>query len=79
MKLSIALSALRVTGFIAATTERANAVVHCEYVSYRVGCVVMPGVGLRLRAVAPARVTPDGRGLGTPVNLCRPVPRRRGP
>ena len=45
MKLSIALSALLITGFVAASTEQASAVVYCQYVAYPVGCVVRPGVG----------------------------------
>ena len=44
MKLSIALSALLVTGFVAAGTEKAGAVVDCQYVEYPAGCVVRPGV-----------------------------------
>jgi hypothetical protein len=42
MKLSIALSALLITGFVAASTEPASAVVYCQYVAYPVGCVVRP-------------------------------------
>jgi hypothetical protein len=37
MKLSIAISALLVAGFVAASTERAGAVVYCQYVDYPVG------------------------------------------
>jgi hypothetical protein len=44
MKISIALSALLVTGFVAAGTEKAGAVVDCQYVEYPAGCVVRPGV-----------------------------------
>jgi len=33
MKLSIALSALLITGFVAASTEQASAVVYCQYVA----------------------------------------------
>jgi len=58
MKLSIALSALLVIGFVAVSTEHASAVVYCQYVSYPVGCVVRPGVVLRPRPVARAVVTP---------------------
>jgi hypothetical protein len=44
MKLSIASSALPVAGFVAASTEKASAVVYCQYVEYPAGCVVRPGV-----------------------------------
>ena len=81
MKLSIALSALLVIGFVAASTEHASAVVYCQYVSYPVGCVVRPGVVLRPRPVARAVVTPGvgapGVGVrpGTPMNRGGPVNR----
>ena len=64
MKLSIALSALLITGFIAASTEEAGAVVYCQYVSYPAGCIVRPGVVLRPRPVARAVVTPRRRRRG---------------
>lgn len=73
MKLSIALAALMITGFLAASTEKANAVVYCQYVEYPAGCVVRPGVVLRPRPVARAVVTP-GR-VGTPMNRGGPVNR----
>jgi hypothetical protein len=44
MKLSIALSALLIAGFIAASTEKAGAVVYCQYIEYPAGCVARPGV-----------------------------------
>ena len=44
VKLSIALLALLTTGFIAASSERAGAVVYCQYFEYPAGCVVRPGV-----------------------------------
>ena len=75
MKLSIALSALLVTGFMAASTERASAVVYCQYVSYPVGCVVRPGVVLRPRPVARAVVTPGVGVGGTPMTRGGPVNR----
>lgn len=85
MKLSIALSALLTTGlvagFVAASTEKAGAVVYCQYVEYPVGCVVRPGVVLRPRPVARAVVTPGvgaaGVGVrrGTPMNRGGPVNR----
>jgi hypothetical protein len=78
MKLSIALSALLITGFVAASTEEASAVVYCEYISYPAGCVVKPGVKLRPRpagvVVAPgAEVRPVDRPVERPVD--RPVDR----
>ncbi len=76
MKLSIALSALLVTGFVAASTEKASAVVYCQYVAYPVGCVVRPGVVLRPRPVARAVVTPGVGVRGTPMNRGGPVNRR---
>lgn len=80
MKLSIALSALLttglVTGFVAASTEKASAVVYCQYVEYPVGCVVRPGVVLRPRPVARAVVVAPGVGVrGTPMNRGGPVNR----
>src|SRR5712691_11438283 len=81
MKLSIALSALLITGFVAASTEEAGAVVYCQYVAYPAGCVVRPGVVLRPRPVARAVVTPGvgavGVGVrrGTPMNRGGPVNR----
>jgi hypothetical protein len=78
MKLSIALSTLLITGFVAASTEKASAVVYCEYVSYPAGCVAKPGVVLRPRpagvVVAPgADVRPVERPVEHPVD--RPVDR----
>ena len=78
MKLSIALSALLITGFVAASTEKASAVVYCQYVEYPAGCVVKPGVVLRPRpegvVVAPgAGVRPVERPVERPV--ARPVDR----
>ena len=80
MKLSIALSALLITGFLATSTEQANAVVYCQYVAYPVGCVARPGVVLVARPVA--RAVPPGVGAagvgvraGTPMNRGGPVNR----
>jgi hypothetical protein len=70
MKLIIVLSALLVTGFLAAGTEKANAVVYCQYIDYPAGCVVKRGVVLRPRPVARAAVVP-----GTPMNRGGPVNR----
>jgi hypothetical protein len=77
MKLSITLSALLITGFVAASTEQASAVVvYCQYVSYPAGCIVRPGVVLRPRPVARAVVTP---GVGAPgVGVRRGTPMNRG-
>lgn len=79
MKSSIALSALLtaglVTGFVFAGTEKASAVVYCQYVEYPVGCVVRPGVVLRPRPVARAVVTPGVGVVGTPMNRRGPVNR----
>jgi hypothetical protein len=70
MKLSIALSALLVAGFVAASVEPASAVIYCTYVGYPSGCVARAGVVLRPRPVARAAVTP-----GTPMNGGGPVDR----
>src|ERR1700730_6038023 len=68
MKISIALSALLIAGFVAASTEKAGAVVYCQYVSYPAGCTVRAGVVLRPRPVARAAVTPGVGAAGTPMN-----------
>jgi hypothetical protein len=44
MKASIALSALLIAGYVAASTERAGAVVYCQTIGYPAGCVVRPVV-----------------------------------
>jgi hypothetical protein len=75
MKLSIAISALLVAGFVAASTERAGAVIYCQYVDYPVGCTVRAGVVLRPRPVARAAVTPGVGAVGTPMNRGGPVDR----
>ena len=81
MKIQIALSALLIPAFMAASSEPASAVVYCQYVSYPAGCVVRPGVVLRPRPVARAVVTPGlgARGVGvrpgTPMNRGGPVNR----
>ena len=55
MKFLIAsATALLMTGFVTASTEKANAVVYCQYVSYPANCVAGPGVVLRPRRVAGA-------------------------
>jgi len=74
MKLSIALAAaLLATGFVAASTEEAGAVVYCTYVGYPANCVARAGVVLRPRpvgrAVAREAVRPGTVGnRGGPVN-----------
>jgi len=81
MKLSIAFSTLLITGFVAASSEPASAVVYCQYIAYPVGCVARPGVVLVARPVARAVVTPGvgavGVGVrpGTPMNRGGPVNR----
>ena len=79
MKMSVALSALLmtglVTGFVAASTEDARAVVYCQYVEYPVGCIVRPGVVLRPRPVARAVVTPGVAVRRTPMNRGGPINR----
>ena len=80
MKFSIALSAMLISGFLAASTKEASAVVYCQYISYPVGCVARPGVRLVARPVARA-VTPGvgapgvGVAPGTPMNRGGPVNR----
>lgn len=70
MKLSIALAALLITGFMSASTEKASAVVYCQYVDYPAGCVVRGGAVLRARPLAREAVRP-----GTPMNCGGPVDR----
>lgn len=74
MKFSIALSALLITGFVAASTEPANAVVYCQYVEYPAGCIARAGVVLRPRPVARAAAREAVRP-GTPTNRGGPVDR----
>ena len=71
VKLLIALSALLITGFVAASTEKASAVVYCQYIAYPADCVVRPGVTLVARPVARGVVdAPE-----TPMNRGGPVDR----
>ena len=74
MKIGIALSVLLITGFVAASTEKAGAVVYCQYVEYPAGCIVRPGVVLRPRPVAGA-VAVEAVRPGTPINRGGPVDR----
>jgi len=79
--LAILLTSGLVAGFVAASTEKAGAVVYCQYIEYPVGCIVRPGVVLRPRPVARAVVRPGvgapGIGVrsGTPMNRGGPVNR----
>ena len=75
MRVSIALFALLVAGFVAASTGPASAVVYCQYVEYPVGCTARAGVVLRARPVARAAVTPGVGRVGTPTNRGGPVDR----
>ena len=70
MKLTFALTAvLLITGFVAASTEKASAVVYCTYVGYPANCVVRPGAVLRPRPVARQAVVGAGTvNRGGPVN-----------
>ena len=72
MKLSIVLSALLISGFVAISTkEAASAVVYCQYIGYPSGCIARPGVVLRPRPVARGAVVAPG----TPMNCGGPVNR----
>jgi hypothetical protein len=75
MKLSIALSVLLITAFVGASTEKAGAVVYCQYVEYPAGCVVRPGVVLRPRPVVVAPVVRPEDRVVAPVD--RPADRMR--
>lgn len=75
MKLSIALAAaLAIIGVVAVSTEKASAVVYCQYVDYPAHCVVRAGVVLRPRPVAGA-VAVEAVRPGTPTNRGGPVDR----
>ncbi len=67
MTIALVLLALMSIGTMMATTERANAVVYCQYIDYPPSCVARPGVVLRPRVVAPIRrgvvVAPVRRGV----------------
>jgi len=74
-KSAMILTALLLSsGFMAASTEEAGAVVYCQYVSYPAGCVVRPGAVLRPRPVARAAAREAVRP-GTPMNRGGPVNR----
>jgi hypothetical protein len=74
MKLSIALAAVLITGFVTASTEKASAVVYCQYEGYPVGCVARAGVALQPRPVGRA-VAREAVRPGTPGNRGGPVNR----
>ena len=63
-----------VAGFLTLGTQRASAVVYCQYVDYPVGCIVRAGVVLRPRPVARA-VAREAVRPGTPMNRGGPVNR----
>jgi hypothetical protein len=75
MKLTIAIAsfAFLTIGFMATTTDTANAVVYCQYISYPPGCVVRAGVVLRPRPVA--RAVRGTVTQGTAINRGGPVNR----
>ena len=75
MRVSIALFALLVAGFVTGSTGPASAVVYCQYVSYPAGCIARPGVVLRARPVARAVATPGVGAAGTAMNRGGPVDR----
>jgi hypothetical protein len=75
MKLPIALAALLTTGFLTASTEKADAVVYCTYVGYPANCVARAGVVLRPRPVGRA-VAREAVRPGTVGNRGGPVNRR---
>ena len=55
MKFLIAsVTAMLMIGLVTASTEKANAVVYCQYVSYPANCVAGPVVVRRARHVAGA-------------------------
>ena len=62
-KLAMVLAAfVLISGFVAAGTREASAVVYCQYVSYPAGCVARVGVALRPRPVARAAVRHNAGG-----------------
>jgi hypothetical protein len=73
-KLLLVSSALLIGGFMAASTEKASAVVYCQYVEYPVGCVARAGVVLRARPVGRA-VAREAVRPGEPGNRGGPVDR----
>ena len=73
MRILVASFAFLTIGFMAASTDTANAVLYCQYVNYPAGCVVRAGAVLKPRPVARA-----ARGTvtqGTAINQGGPVNR----
>jgi hypothetical protein len=62
MKPSTLLLALLINGFIAAGTEKAGAVVYCQYIEHPAGCVARPGVAMAptndVRTIPPSNSVP---------------------
>ena len=52
--LFVSATALLMTEFVTASTEKANAAMYCQYVSYHTNCVTGPVVVLRARHVVGA-------------------------
>jgi hypothetical protein len=73
IRIAVASFAFLTIGFITTTTDTANAVVYCQYISYPAGCVVRPGVVLRPRPVA--RAARGSVTQGTAINQGGPVNR----
>lgn len=75
MRIGIAVAsfAFLTIGFMATTTDTANAVVYCQYISYPANCVVRPGVVLSPRPVA--RAVRGTVTQGTAINRGGPVNR----
>jgi hypothetical protein len=71
---TILAASLLTAGFVTASTEKAGAVVYCQYVEYPAGCIVRPGVVLRPRPVARAAAREAVRP-GRPMNRGGPVNR----
>ena len=72
-KIAVVSFAFLTIGLITTTTDTANAVVYCQYVSYPAGCVARAGVVLRPRPVA--RAVRGSVTQGTAINRGGPVNR----
>jgi hypothetical protein len=70
IKFSIALLALLISVFVAASTKEASTVVYCQYIYYPAECVVRTGIVL-----LPQPVAREGVRSGTPTNGGSPVDR----
>lgn len=73
IRIAVASFAFLTIGFFTTTTDTANAVVYCQYVSYPAGCVARAGVVLRPRPVA--RAVRGSVTQGTAINRGGPVNR----